>query len=200
MINDEFENLINEIKKIKGLNKKTAERMLIDFIENKDKLNSFIFKLEEIQKTYGVCEICFYYTFNGQCFICSDPIRNQEIICVVATINDAINIENNKKYKGLYAILGGEINLVRSVSPDRLHINEIFKRLDNKPNTELILALNSTFEGEVTANYIGNIAKKQNIKVSRIAKGIPTGGMIDYMDESTLESAFNNRKKYGGKQ
>lgn len=196
-LDKDFSSLIEIIRSTNGLTKKTSERLLIDLINNHENLDQFIEVLKIIKNEYKICETCFYFKVDGVCEICSNTFRDQKTICVVTTIADVINIEKNGKYKGLYAVLGGEINLVKSISPDQLKIEQIFNRANQE--TELILALNTTFEGEVTANYIAQLAKKQNIKVSRIAKGIPMGGVLDYMDETTLESAFNNRKNYGGK-
>ncbi|PPE05884.1 recombination mediator RecR [Williamsoniiplasma lucivorax] len=190
----EFNEIISLISKYQGLTKKTSERLVIDLINNKPKLDEMIQQLKEIKTDFKICKECFYLTLNNDlCEICVDESRDPNIICVVATTIDAMNIEKYKKYKGRYAILGGEINLNKNIKPEDLKINELFERVNSK--TELILALNATFEGEVTANYLSKIANTKKIKTTRIAKGIPSGGMLDYMDESTLEHALNNRKE-----
>lgn len=191
-MNQNFEKIVETLAKNKGLTKKTAQRLLVDLVNNQEKFNQFWTQIVEFKQNFGICPTCFYLTYQNECEICSDPQRNQDLICVVSSVLDVLNIEQHKKYRGLYAVLGGEINLVKNLGPDDLKIGELFQR--TKENVELILALNATFEGELTANYLTKIAEKQNIKTSRIAKGIPIGGMLDYMDEETLESAFNNRK------
>ncbi|AVP49552.1 recombination mediator RecR [Williamsoniiplasma luminosum] len=190
----EFHEIIDLISKYKGLTKKTSERLVVDLINNNSKLDEMVKHLKEIKSNFKVCKECFYIALNNDlCDICLDDSRDSNIICVVGTTMDAMNIEKHKKYKGKYAVLGGEINLGKNIKPEDLKINELFERVN--PKTELILALNATFEGEVTANYLSKIANLKKIKTTRIAKGIPSGGMLDYMDESTLEYALNNRKE-----
>ncbi|WP_027063507.1 recombination mediator RecR [Mesoplasma seiffertii] len=191
-----FDELVEKLRKTEGLTKKTTERMLTKLIQNENAFENFLTNLQEVKQKITICEICFYYKVENVCPICSDSSRNQKVICVVSTPLDAKNIESVGKYKGVYAILNGEINLAKNVTPDKLEIEKLFVRLDSE--SELILALNATFEGEVTANFIAQQAKKQKIKTTRIAKGIPMGGSLDYMDESTLENAILNRKNYEG--
>ncbi|WP_026389430.1 recombination mediator RecR [[Acholeplasma] multilocale] len=191
-----FDELVEKIRRTDGLTKKSTERLLTNLISDEKTFDKFIKNLQEAKDNLGICEICGFYTVQQVCPICSDQKRNKDIICVVSTPLDAKNLESLGKFKGVYAILGGEINLNKNLTPDKLNIEKIFARTSQ--STELILALNATFEGEVTSNYIAQIAKKNNVKTSRIAKGIPMGGSLDYMDETTLESALKNRKNYEG--
>ncbi|UKS53725.1 recombination mediator RecR [Mycoplasma feriruminatoris] len=190
-----FDEIINSIRTNQGLTKKTSERLLVDLLLNKDKLNEFVNQLNKANQLISICKICGYLSENNKCLVCSLDNRNQNTICIVATILDAKNIESTNKYKGVYHILNGEINLNKNITFDKLNISSIFKRIND--NTEIILALNSTFEGELTANYLYKLLSTKNIKITRLAKGIPMGASLDYMDEFTLQSAFINRKKYG---
>ncbi|AUF83907.1 recombination protein RecR [Mesoplasma syrphidae] len=191
-----FDELVEKIRKTEGLTKKNTERLLTKLIQNENTFEIFLADLREVKEKITVCEVCFYYKIENVCPICSDESRNKKVICVVSTALDAKSIENVGKYKGVYAILNGEINITKNITPDKLKIEKLFARLEF--DSELILALNATFEGEVTANFIAQEARKLKIKTTRIAKGIPMGGSLDYMDESTLENAILNRKNYEG--
>lgn len=196
MKNKVYENVVENISKNNGLTKKTTQRLLNDLIKNKTALDDFVKDLKIVKASISICKICNYYEVDKLCVICSDKIRNQNIICVVSSQLDVENIEKNDQYKGLYHILESEIDLNKNKSANEVGIEQLVKRLDE--SKELILALNATFEGELTANYIYQETKKLKINITRIAKGIPMGGSLDYMDESTLMNAFKNRKKYEG--
>lgn len=189
-----FDEIINNINKNNGLTKKTSERLVNNLIIDKFALDDFIKQLNLVKDNISICPICNYYEIEKKCLICADDTRNQNVICVVASQLDVNNIEKINKYKGLYHVLGAEINLNKKKSPSDINFESLISRVGK--NTELILALNATFEGELTTNYIYQLTKNMNINITRIAKGIPMGGSLDYMDETTLESAFKNRKKY----
>ncbi|ATZ16721.1 DNA replication and repair protein RecR [Entomoplasma freundtii] len=189
----EIDEIISNLSKFKGLTKKNSERLVVDLIEHPDKVEALQREIRKVQTLFHICPICYGLTINEQCEICANPSRNQKIVCVVSSIMDMLNIEKFQKYKGVYAVLGGEINVQKGMTPDKLAIDSLLHRL--KTGDEVILALNATFEGEVTANYIAKLLQTKKVKITRIAKGIPMGGMIDYMDEATLESALINRKK-----
>ncbi|AVN60663.1 recombination protein RecR [Mesoplasma entomophilum] len=189
-----FEEIISNINKNNGLTKKTSERLVNNLIIDKFALDNFVKQLNLIKENISICSICNYYEIESKCIICFDQSRNQNVICVVASQLDVNNIEKINKYKGLYHVLGSEINLNKKKSPSEINFESLLSRIDK--NSELILALNATFEGELTTNYIYQLTKNLNINITRIAKGIPMGGSLDYMDETTLESAFKNRKKY----
>lgn len=189
-----FEEIISNVNKNNGLTKKTTERLVNNLIIDKIALDNFIKQLNQIKNSMYICPICNYYEIDNKCLICTDETRNQNVICVVASQLDVNNIEKINKYKGLYHVLGAEINLNKKKSPSDINFQSLISRINKE--TELILALNATFEGELTTNYIYQLTKNMNINITRIAKGIPMGGSLDYMDETTLENAFKNRKKY----
>ncbi|MDQ0567677.1 recombination mediator RecR [Mycoplasma yeatsii] len=190
-----FDQIVDIVKNNKGLTKKTTQRLLVDLLINPNNLDQLINQLNTLKQNISLCPICSYLAENNQCLVCSLSSRDQNLICVVSSILDAKNIEDINKFKGVYHILNGEIDLNKNFPPYKLNINKLLERINK--NTEVILALNATYQGEVTANYLNQLLSEKNIKVTRIAKGIPMGGSLDYMDEFTLESAFNNRKKYG---
>ncbi|AUB31071.1 toprim domain-containing protein [Spiroplasma floricola] len=187
-----MEKIIEELKKINGISKKAAEKIVFDLIIDKEKINSLEELLEQIKNTYTECEKCFFFKENNKCGFCDNKNRNANIICVVSTKMDAIKILDSS-YNGLIHILNGEINLNKNIGPEKLKLSELFVRINKE--IELLLALNLTFEGEVTSNYIATKAKSITEKISRIARGIPLGGVIDYIDQETLNDAILNRKK-----
>jgi len=193
MNNSKFEQAANLIQKLNGITKKTSERLVVDLVTNPQKTKDLLNALEIIEESLDVCPICYYLMVDHECPICSDDTRNRDQIMVVSSILDARTIEESQTYHGLYAIVGGEINLAKNVGPQQLHINQIFQRVHE--NTELILAFNATFNGEVTANYIRELARKYKVNYSKIARGIPVGGVIDYMDETTLGDSIKYRSK-----
>ncbi|AXK50684.1 recombination mediator RecR [Spiroplasma alleghenense] len=191
---NKIDELIAQLNKTKGFSRKNAERFIFDLIGNKAKIKDFKDIINYIDNNFAECEICFYLSENNVCPICSDNSRNKNKILVVSSIPDAHTIERSNLYNGLYHVLKGEININKNQTPDKLTLENLLQRIDKEK--EVILALNSTFEGEVTANFVAQLVKNQTDKVSRIAKGMPVGGMLDYIDNLTLKSAINNREKY----
>lgn len=190
----DLEEFIDQVARQRGLTKKTSERLLLDLINKPQKLNQMMQILASVSEVFGVCQQCFGLTKNNKCLTCEDPRRNQNVICVVATLDDLLNIEKHQQFNGLYAVLQGEIKLNKNLGPEQLKIANLISRA--AAAEEIILALNNTFEGEVTANYLAkSLARLSDLKVTRLAKGLPTGGMLDYIDENTLLSALENRKK-----
>ncbi|AHI53420.1 recombination protein RecR [Spiroplasma sabaudiense Ar-1343] len=194
MKDSKIEELIYNLSLNKGFSKKNSERIIFDLITSKDRIVKFKDIINYIEESLSECPICFYYTENQICEICQNSQRDKNQICVVSSISDAHTIEKSNLFKGVYHVLKGEINLNKNKTPDKLTINELLSRVNE--NSEVILALNSTFEGEVTANFIAGILRKKTKKITRIAKGIPFGGMLDYIDDTTLKIAIKNREKY----
>ncbi|ATG97695.1 recombination mediator RecR [Mesoplasma lactucae] len=190
---NKFDEVVEKLRFLDGVTKKSAKRMAIDLVNKNNKIENAQEALDIIKNDLGQCPTCFYMTIDNVCPICSDPDRDKNLIAVVSTMSDAMTIEEIHDYNGAYAVLNGEINLSKNITPDKLTIDKLFNRTNK--NTELILALNSTFNGELTANYIRDIARQRGIKYTRLARGIPVGGVLDYVDEKTLSDALKNRKK-----
>ncbi|WP_338969824.1 recombination mediator RecR [Spiroplasma endosymbiont of Labia minor] len=188
-----LEEIISEFREIDALGKKTTEKMIVSFIQNSNKLKKIKKILNDIENDFDVCQICFFFRILKECPFCDDKTRIRNQICVVPTISDALNIEKSKTFHGLFHILGGEIALNKNIGPEKLNIDKLFDRINK--NEEIIIALNVTLDGEVTTNYIAAIAQNLNINITRLATGIPVGGMIDYLDDVTLQNAIKNRKK-----
>ena len=141
------------------------------------------------------CSICFNVTSSDPCPICSDPSRDRSIICVVEQPNDLYAIEDTGSYKGLYHVLGGVISPLSGVSPEDLHIKELVNRLKNGEVKEVIIATNPDAEGDATAIYLAKLLSPIGIKVTRIARGLPTGGDLEFSDPTTLGKAIEGRRE-----
>ncbi len=190
-----LKNLIDQFITLPGIGPKTAERLAVSLIgKSKNKIDEFINALTLI-KDIKVCSICNNFSDINPCSICSDEKRLQKIICVVATATDLETIENMKKFNGVFHILGGLIDPIMGITPDRLFIKELINRIKTNDVDELILAFDSNIQGEATTTYLKNILANMNIKITRLARGIPMGSDIEYTDEITLSSALENRRE-----
>jgi len=170
-----------------------AERLVIYlFKQNPEKLKDFAKTLDELKTNLVYCKQCFNISSGELCSICADKSRDQKTICVVEEPLDIFAIEKTKKFNGLYHVLGGVIEPV--ANNDKLRIGELEQRVKNTEVSEVVLAMNPTTEGDATALYVARTLKECNIKVTRLARGLSTGGDIEYADELTLGSAILNRK------
>jgi recombination protein RecR len=140
------------------------------------------------------CSICFNVSEDDQCRICRDPRRDQTVLCVVEEYKDVVAIERTKEFRGRYHVLGGAISPIDGIGPDQLHITELFKRLSDGAITEVILATDPNLEGEATATYLTRMLKPLELRITRLASGLPVGGDLEYADEDTLGRAFAGRR------
>ena len=188
-----FKKLIENFAALPSIGPKMAERLVLHlFKQDKEKLQDFSENLLAIQKL-GFCRKCFNIAENDLCEICQDTDRNPKIICVVEEPLDIISIEKTRAFKGLYHVLGGVLSLSREIVP--LKIDELVKRITQEGIAEIIIATNPTTEGDTTALYLKNQIKNLPVRITRLARGLSTGGDIEYADEITLSSAFSNRKE-----
>jgi recombination protein RecR len=194
-----LQKLINEISKLPGIGPKMAERISL-YILKKDHeyLDNFKETLEDIKKIH-FCKRCFNVSERDLCSICEDDQRDLSQICVLESAEDVITVERTGKFKGYYHILQGLINPLNNVLPDDLKIMELLERVRASGGgiKELILAINHTVEGDATALYLASLIKDigATVKISRLAKGLPTGSDIRYADEITLGQAIIERKE-----
>lgn len=189
-------NLIEELSKLPGVGRKTAQRLAfyileMEPIEAERLANSIITAKEKIK----YCSICCNLTDDDPCYICNDKKRDNSIICVVQGPKDVVAMEKTKEYTGLYHVLQGAISPMDNIGPDDIKIKELLKRIQGGEVKEVILATNPTVEGEATAMYISKLLKPMEIKTTRIAYGIPVGGDLEYYDEVTLSKAMENRRE-----
>ena len=194
MINssENLQNLISELSNLPGLGRKSAGRLAY-FIANapKEKIDSLMDAIKKVKDNVKKCKICFSLSDTDICNICSSENRNKKQIMVVDE-RDMLAYENVGEYKGVYHVLGGALSPLLGIGPNELNIKELITRLSGDVE-EVILATNSSVEGETTATYLAKIIKPLNIKVTRIASGVPVGGDIENVDEVTLLRAYNGR-------
>jgi recombination protein RecR len=189
-------NLINELKKLPGIGEKTALRLSFHILHSsKDDIENLARSIMNIKDKITLCSICFNITDSDPCNICIDKGRDDSIICVVETPQDLFAIEKTKNYRGKYHVLHGSISPLDGVNPDSLKIKELLERVKNGDIKEVILATNPNVEGEATAVYISRLIKPFGVKTSRIAKGVPVGSDLEYIDEVTLSGAIDGRRE-----
>ena len=188
----EIEDLIKIISKLPGLGPKSARRIVLKLINNREELTKpMVNTLAQVYKNVSRCKICGDLKSNNSNCTCSN--KNYDQICVVEQIQDKWVIEDSGIYKGLYHILGGTLPSLESKKDDGLLISSLVNRIKNSPIKEVILACSCTVEGETTAHYIQDSLKDTKVKITKLAKGLPVGGEIEFLDDGTLFSAFKNR-------
>ncbi len=196
MLPKQFKKLIDEFASLPSVGPKMAERIVLFlFKQEKNKVRKFAKDLEDFVLGISFCQQCFYISENGLCYFCRDLKRNQKIICVVEDPLDVIAIEKTGSFNGLYHVLGGVISVISKKEVDNLKIKELIKRAKKNEIEEIILATNPTTEGETTALYLARLLKPLGKKVTRLARGLSTGGDIEYADQITLSNAIEGRKK-----
>lgn len=191
-----IQSLIDAFERLPGIGPKTAQRLTFYLLRAPVEESQALARaaLEMKEKTV-LCSICFNIGENDPCPICQDSGRNQEVIAVVENPLDVLALEK-ANLKGLYHVLHGVISPLENIGPEHLHIRELLPRLKDGKVKEVILATNPTMEGEATAMYIGRLISPLGVKVTRIARGLPVGGDIEYADETTLSRALEGRKEY----
>jgi recombination protein RecR len=191
-----IKNLIEYFSLLPTVGPKTAERYVFYLLQrNDEELKKFSQALAELKEKTTLCSVCCSISETNPCFICNDTKRNKNQICILSNTQEMISIESTKKYNGLYHILNGLINIVEDVNPDQLTIKELLTKIKSNQNiSEVILALSPTIEGETTAIYLLKLIKQiRDLKITRLAKGLPTGSSLEYADEMTLANALEYR-------
>ena len=189
-----LENAVNEFAKLPGIGKKTALRLVLHLIKQDEQdVSHFSDTIAAMRKEIRFCKRCFNISDKDLCNTCSNPMRKQEMICVVENIRDVIAIESTQQFNGIYHVLGGIISPLDGVGPDQLNIDALIKRISDEQTEELIFALNPNIQGDTTVYYIGRKLQGYNIKITTIARGIAFGGELEYADEMTLAKSITNR-------
>lgn len=191
---DALGNLVDQLAKLPGIGRKSAQRLAFHILKQSDKEARLLADaiLEAKEKTC-YCSVCYNLTDQEVMPICRNPNRDSSIICVVEDARDVMALERANQFHGLYHVLHGAISPMDGIGPDQLKIKELLQRLQNNPAQEVIIATNTSIEGEATAMYLSNLLKPLGIKVTRIAQGLPVGGDIQYADDVTLARAFEGR-------
>lgn len=190
----EISNLITELSDLPSIGSKSAQRLAFHILGmDEDKVNDLANAIVEARKNVRYCKQCFTLTDDELCPICSNPKRNQNIIMVVEDTRDLAAYEKTGKFDGVYHVLHGAISPMAGIGPGDIKLKELMVRLQQVDAEEVIIATNSSLEGETTAAYISKLIKPTGIKVSRIASGVPVGGNLEYIDEVTLLRALDGR-------
>ena len=192
-----IEDAVNELSKFPGIGKKSAMRMVLFLLKQKEqdvsKLGDAILKL---RSNIQYCSRCGNVSDSALCNICLNPKRDQQVICVVEDLRDVMAIENTNQYNGTYHILGGLISPVNGIGPDSLNIDSFIKRIKTEQTKEIIMAISATMEGDTTNFYIYKKLREYTIAISAIARGVSVGDELEYADEVTLGRSIINRTPY----
>ena len=188
--------LIEEFSKLPGIGKKTAQRLAFYILNSKeDDAIHLAEAIIEAKKRTRYCSICSNITDVDPCNICTSPKRDKKVICVVEDPRDIVAMERTREYNGLYHVLHGAISPMEGIGPEDIKIKELLTRLQKEDIDEIIMATNPNIEGEATSMYISKIVKPLEVKVTRIAHGVPVGGDLEYADEVTLAKALEGRRE-----
>ena len=191
-----IQDLIDELGRLPGVGPKSAQRIAFHLIES---LTEVATRLAEVlvvaKQKVRFCDLCGNISQETRCSICSDPKRDQGLICVVEESKDIAAIERTREFRGLYHVLGGAISPIAGIGPDQLRIKDLMKRLADPGIREVILATNPNLEGEATATYLSRMLGSMQINVTKLASGLPVGGDLEYADDMTLGRAFEGRRR-----
>jgi len=197
MLSPLLQNLIQALRVLPGVGPKSAQRMAFYLLQrNVDGGKQLSEVLADALENIGQCQQCHTLAEADLCGICSNPRRDQSVLCVVGSPADLLAIEQSGSYQGLYFQLTGHLSPIDGIGPEEIGIDALMELVARKPVEEVILANNPTVEGEATAYYIANLLAEQSIKLTRIAHGIPMGGELEYVDGGTLTHAFNGRQQF----
>jgi recombination protein RecR len=188
--------LIEAFSQLPGIGPKTASRLTFYLLRRPaEQTEALADALRDLKQRIVFCQVCFNITEQSPCAICDDEGRDRSVICVVEEPLDVLAIERTGEYKGLYHVLHGAISPVEGIGPDELRIDELMRRLKEAPVTEVLLATNPNLEGEATAMYLARLIQARGARVTRLARGLPVGGDLEYADAVTLSRALEGRQE-----
>ena len=195
--NESLDKLTNALKCLPGVGPKSALRLTYFLLQRdrtgaKDLANSIMQALEEL----GHCTLCNNFSEEQTCSICKSSKRENKVLCIVEMPTDLLMLEQTHSFKRMYFVLMGRLSPLDGIGPNDIHLHKLIKRIQNSDFNEIILATNFTSEGNATAEYIKSMLKDTKLKVSRIARGLPMGGEIEYVDSGTLAQAISERKEF----
>ena len=189
------QDLIDELGRLPGVGPKSAQRIAFHLLQaDSVDVKRLVSALVEVKEKVRFCSICGNVAEAAQCRICLDPRRDLTCICVVEEPKDVVAVERTREFRGRYHVLGGAISPIEGVGPDDLRIKELLTRLADGDVSELIIATDPNLEGEATATYLARLLRPMDLKVTRLASGLPVGGDLEYADEVTLGRAFEGRR------
>lgn len=192
-----LDQLAESFSRLPGIGKKSAMRISNHLLKTDQVfLENFAKQLVELHSRIHQCSECGSYTETDPCQICTNPLRERNLMCVVEQPQDVQTIENSGEFRGIFHVLGALISPLEGIGPDQLPIGKLLERIKKENVTEVIIATNPTVEGDTTALYIQQILKQTDVKVSRLASGLPVGGDLEYADKLTLARSFRGRISY----
>jgi recombination protein RecR len=190
--------LIEALQRLPGIGPKTAQRLTFFMLKRPvDEVRELADSLVAVKERIVSCSTCFNVTDQDPCRICSDPARDTGMLCVVEEPNDLLAMERTGEFKGRYHVLQGALSPLEGIGPDDLKVRELLARLDAGGASEVILATNPNVEGEATALYLAKLLRPLGARVTRIARGLPVGGDLEYADQVTLSKALEGRREVG---
>jgi recombination protein RecR len=188
--------LIDELKKLPGIGSKSAQRLAFHILRSSDEdAEGLATAVRDVKANLRLCSMCNNITDVDPCVYCSSPTRNQRLVCVVEEPTNIAAIEKTKHFNGAYHVLHGSLSPLHGIGPEQLRTNNLMRRVEAGDVDEVIIATNPTVEGEATATYLSQQLKRQGLKVTRIAMGIPVGSDIEYTDEITMLKAMEGRRE-----
>ena len=191
-----LENLVARLNRLPGIGIKTAQRLAYHILSlPEEEVAGLASALTEAKQRIRYCPVCGNFTEDELCSVCADLKRDRSVVCVVKDARDVSYMERMREYRGLYHVLGGTLSPMDGIGPDDIRIKELMDRVKTGEIGEVILATNPDVEGEATASYLSRLIKPMDIKVTRIAHGVPVGGELEYTDEITLLRAFEGRRE-----
>jgi recombination protein RecR len=188
--------LIDHLARLPGIGPKTAQRLAFHILNAPAEVALGLARaVEEARNTVRTCSICGYLTDQDPCFICRDDRRRQDLLCVVERPRDVVAMEKARSFRGLYHVLQGAISPMEGIGPEQLNIRRLLQRLDGGTVKEVILATNPNVEGDATALYLAGLLRNLDLRVTRLAHGLPVGADLEYADEVTLSKAMEGRQE-----
>ena len=189
---DSILRLIDRFSKFPGIGKKTAQRMAFHVLkDSKENAFSLAEAVKDVKSNIAACSLCGGITEQNPCTICDDPKRDNKLLCVVEVPADIYAFERTSGFNGVYHVLGGVLSPLDGIGPDELNIDSLVDRADS--GNEIVLALNPSIEGDTTCLYINKLLDESDVKITRLARGIPVGGELEYTDDATLLRAMEGR-------
>ncbi len=196
MYPESIKNLIESFKLLPGIGEKTAERMCFFVLNLEDEKTSFfIDSIKKVKEKIHKCPECNNYTEEDLCSICKDESRDKTTLCVIEDVKSLYLFESLKTYNGLYHVIDNLISPLNGINPEDIGLEKLIKRIDSSKFKEVVIAVKANIEGETTALYIKKILEGKNLKISKIASGVPMGADIEYIDQMTLQRALADRKE-----
>ena len=197
MTSSEIDKLINEVSKLPGLGRRSSQRIALYLLKNKERsLMPLVHTLNEANEKIINCKVCGNIDMIDPCSLCQNTKRDEKTILVVEDVSDLWTFERIGFFRGMYHVLGGSLSAMNGIGTDQLTIKKLTQRIEKHQVTEVILALSTTIEGQTTSHVVADkLEHYDNLIVTRLAQGIPIGGEVHFLDENTLNAAFQSRKK-----